>query len=203
MNTPIPITLAAEDELSETVLRVILDRSSRRFAVGQCLRRGGNTYLKSIVNGLNKAARSTPYLLLTDLDRSECPPALIQDWLTAPRHPNLIFRVAVREVEAWVLAHKQAFASFFGVPEVRIPDDVDAIHDPKEFLINLMKRSKKRRIREDIVPPPGSTAKVGPNYNEHLCQFVETYWDKDQAKQRSRSLERSLQMIEKFAPTWP
>ncbi|MDF2210039.1 hypothetical protein L1F28_15070 [Arthrospira platensis NCB002] len=42
------------------------------------------------------------YLVLTDLDKSECPLAIINEWLKSqPKHPNLLFRVAVKEVESW------------------------------------------------------------------------------------------------------
>ena len=63
----------------------------------------------------NHGAKGTPFILLTDLDKNECAPMLIQEWLTDPLHPNLIFRVAVHEVEAWILADREAFAPFLGI----------------------------------------------------------------------------------------
>src|SRR5271166_3110925 len=99
----IPVNLATEDELSETVLlRMLADLG--RFAVGTSYRRGGFAYLERNISGWNHAAKGIPFILLTDLDRCVCPAKLFGDWLKAPRHPNLLFRVAVREVEAWLLA---------------------------------------------------------------------------------------------------
>jgi hypothetical protein len=54
-----------------------------------------------------------------------------------PQHPNLLLRVAVREVEAWLFAHKTAFAEFLGVSRDLIPDNVEQVENPKEFVVTL------------------------------------------------------------------
>jgi len=36
-------------------------------------------------------------------------------------HPNFLFRVAVREVEAWLLAHREGIARFLGISEHLVP----------------------------------------------------------------------------------
>jgi len=107
--SPIPINLATEDELSEAVLSRLLS-DARRFAIGRRYRRGGNGYLKSTIAGWNRAATGIPFLVLTDLDTHHCPSELIASWLAAPQHPNLVFRIAVREVESWLLADRTNFA---------------------------------------------------------------------------------------------
>jgi hypothetical protein len=198
----IPINLAIEDDLSEAVLKEILQQSQRPFSVGSCLKRGGFGYLKKILPGINYAAQGSVYLVLTDLDNNECPLALMSQWLSAPKHPNLIFRVAVREVEAWVLAHRQAFAEFIGISVDLIPDDVDSVGDPKKLLIDLAKKSKNRQLRDAIVPAPKSTAKIGKDYNGQLIQFISSKWQADRAICHSRSLERAVNAIINFEPTW-
>jgi hypothetical protein len=92
------------------VLREIIKQSQRPFVIGNCLCHGGYGYLKKNIRAFNHAARGMPFLVLTDLNSTECPPTLIKKWLPYPKHPNLLFRVAVREVEAWLLAHRDAFA---------------------------------------------------------------------------------------------
>ncbi|HEX9971235.1 MAG TPA: hypothetical protein VGD14_04115 [bacterium] len=104
MSDDVIINLAFEDPLHEAVLRKIF--SQFNFAVGKCFSHGGYGYLKTKIQGFNNAARVTPFLVLTDLDQVECAPILIKEWLPVPKHPNLLFRVAVREVESWVLAHR-------------------------------------------------------------------------------------------------
>jgi len=76
MMQPIPIHIAVEDPLSEAVLRKILICSNRPYIVGSCFNRGGFGYLKKNIRGFNNAAKGTPFLVLTDLDRTECAPVL-------------------------------------------------------------------------------------------------------------------------------
>ncbi len=52
MDETIPIIIAVEDALSEAVLRVMFEQSSRTYTVGNCLGRKGSGYLKKISSGL-------------------------------------------------------------------------------------------------------------------------------------------------------
>lgn len=200
MSETIPIHLAVEDELSEVVLRAILMQSGRDYAVGSCFRRHGFGHLKRGIGGFNNAAKGVPFLVLADLDSAECAPVLIRDCLRAPAHKNLLFRVAVREVEAWLLAHRTAFASFLGIRSDLLPPSPDDLANPKELLIGLARRSRRRRLREAIVPGMGSTAKIGPDYNAALSAFVESDWDVKEAQRRSPSLGRAAKAIAEFKP---
>jgi hypothetical protein len=202
MEDTVPIHLAVEDSLSETVLRVMLMQCGRNFAVGSCYCRGGYGYLKTKIGGFNQAAKGTAFLVLTDLNAYPCPPALIADWLRVPKHPNLLLRVAVREVESWVLADRQAFARFLGVPARFIPNHTDAAPDPKALLIDLARRSRNRERREAIVPRPGSTAKQGRDYNGELIRFVETQWSLGNAVKISSSLKRAVDALSAFRVKW-
>ncbi len=170
---PIPIDLVVEDELSEAVACKLLESSPRPYAHRIVYSRGGFGYIKKNICGFNNAAKGTPYLVLTDLDTEVCAPALIGKWLNnRTLQPNLLFRVAVKEVEAWLLAHRSAFAEFVGVREGLVPRDVEQICDPKKKLIDIVRRSRRKRIREDIVPPAHSTREQGPDYNGRLARFV-------------------------------
>lgn len=86
MTDSIPIHIAVEDFLSEMVLRVMLEQSGRQFAVGACLGRTGFGYLKKKIASFNKAARGIPFIILADLDQTECPPILINKWLPVPKN---------------------------------------------------------------------------------------------------------------------
>ncbi len=202
MNAVIPVNLAVEDELSEAVLRKLLAQSQPGFAVGHAYRRGGFSYLRRTVAGFNQAARGVPFVLLTDLDRCQCAPALIEEWLRQPRHANLIFRVAVRAVEAWLLGHRSAVAAFLGIAERLVPRDVDGLRDPKGALIRLATRSRYRHRREAIVPRRGSTARIGPDYNGCLSESVRQDWNAGEAARCSPSLERTLRTLQGFRPVW-
>lgn len=202
MSDIIPINLAVEDVLSEMVLRAILHQSSRCYEVGICYQKHGFGYLKKNIMGFNNAAKGIPYLVLTDLDRIECAPVLINEWLPHGKHENLIFRIAVREVESWLLAHKTTFASFLGISRSLIPDNPDEIAFPKRKIIEIASKSRRREIRESIVPAPGSTAKKGPAYNATLISFVYNFWNVNEAKSNSPSLKRAFEDIMNFNPVY-
>jgi hypothetical protein len=199
--SPIPINLAVEDELSETVLRRIL-HSVRGFAIGTTYSRGGFGYLRKTIHGWNNAAKGTPFLVLTDLDKYVCPAELIAEWLSSPRHPNLLFRIAVREVESWVLADPENLSRFIGVPAHTIPANPDDMIDAKAALVALGMKSRSKLIRESIVPRRGSTAKQGPGYNGCIGQFVRDQWNVKAAKLNSPSLARTIDRLTTFTPIW-
>ncbi len=199
----IPIQLAVEDELSEVVLRRVLLCTGRPFAVGAAYGRRGNGYLKTRMEGWNNAARSIPILVLTDLGAGVCPGSLVADWLEGPPHPNLLFRVAVREVEAWLLGDGGKLADYLGCSSGRIPAEPEKLLDPKRTLIELAAKSRSAAIREQIVPRKGSTAKIGPSYNLCLGKFVTTQWRADIAAARAPSLARALRRLREFEPWWP
>jgi len=198
----IPVNLATEDELSEAVLRRLLDHAARGYVVGSAYGRAGFGYLRNTIIGWNRAARGIPFIVLTDLDSYLCPAALISDWLTEPKHPNLILRVAVREVEAWLLADTLNLANYLGVPERIVPLDSDALRDAKGSLVELASRSRSTDVRARIAPRRGSTAKQGPDYNASLAKFVQTQWDVEAARSRSLSLSRTVAKLGTFTPAW-
>ncbi len=166
MSVPIPVNLVVEDSLSEAVVSKLLSDSGLAFRIGtRYIGRQGNGYIKNGILGFNRAARATPFFILTDLDDKSCAPSLIVDWLGEPASKNLIFRVAVREVEAWLLAHRAGFASFLGINRELVPTDVESLLDPKRTLINLARKSKRSDLRKSIVPPEGSHRRQGPDYN--------------------------------------
>ena len=200
---PIPVNLAVEDELSEAVVRRLLEYVGRAYAIGTTYGLRGNGYLRKNFEGWNRAARGKPFILVTDLDRYPCPSALISDWLGREGHPNLLFRVAVREIEAWILADRLTFARYLGVSDQIIPANPEAEEDPKRALITAARRSRNRSVRERIVPRTGSTAQQGPDYNGCLIEFVSKRWNIATAASAAMSLSRTLRKFRQFTPVWP
>lgn len=196
----IVINLVFEDSLSGSVLSKLLAQSPRSYLVGYRHNAGGSGWIRKKIDGFNHAAKGMPYLILTDLDRYECPPVVIDQWLSTTKHPNLLLRIAVREVEAWLMGCRQSFAAFLGIPLNRIPIDVEQIMNPKEFVVNLARGSRRRNVRVDMVPRPDSTARVGPDYNGRLAYFVEEIWDPAVAKENSPSLRKAIEALEVFEP---
>lgn len=189
--------IAVEDPLSEAVTRKLFEEVRPDLSITGLIGNRGNSYLRSKARELNRVAAKLPVFLLTDLDSPAiCPPALIDQWLRSERAFNLLFRVAVLEVESWVLADRARLASFIGVPEHRIPSDTDAIADPKQFLVNLARKSRSTQMRMDLVPAAGSMARVGPLYNARLSAFVAESWSASRARIASRSLDRAARQLE-------
>jgi hypothetical protein len=198
----IPVNLAVEDELSEAVLRRLIDHAQRDYAVGQAHGRRGFGYLRRTIRSWNEAAQFVPLIVLTDLDNFPCPVALIRDWLVEPLHSNLLLRIAVREVEAWLLADRSNLAEYLRVSEKWFYGDPDQLRDPKAALIDVARRSRSRELRDRIVPNPGSTAKQGRDYNSCLAEFVRAGWDVDDAATRSGSLKGTVSRLGSFRPMW-
>lgn len=191
------IALAVEDSLSEAVARKMLHQSDNNYCIVNCLGRKGFGYLKTKINAFNKASRSLPFFILTDQDFG-CPPKKISCWLSCKPHSNLIFRIAVMEIESWVMADRLAFSEFLSISSANLPYNMDEILDPKNFLLTKAKKSRNRRLKEDIVPRPGSTAKIGPNYNACLSDFIKKNWDVHRAIKFSESLNRAFKKIQEF-----
>lgn len=190
--------VATEDALSLAVATKLLSASGLDVTVS--LGGRGNGYLRAKARELNRTAEAQPVLLLTDLDSPDrCPVTLRAAWFGGAASRHMLFRVAVHEVESWVLADAASFAAFAHVSLGRIPPKPDTEADPKQALINLCRRSTSRDIREGIVPRRGSTASIGPLYNTLLSTFVATSWDPHVASTRSPSLNRALTRMNEHA----
>ena len=188
------IILAVEDELSEAIPTKILNSFGIEIRV--VLREGGNAYLRQKSPELNRAASGVDIFLLTDLNSSQdCPPGLIRSWIKGPLNPRFLFRVAVMEVESWLLADRVGLANFLSIPIHHIPFPTDKIFQPKECIISLARKSKKRRLRDELVPKPGLKIPVGYGYNTRLIEFVRDHWDLERATSASPSLKRTVDRI--------
>jgi hypothetical protein len=192
----IPLNLVFEDQISEYVM-IKLTEKTGKFRISNSYSEGGFGYIKKNLNGFNEASKGYPFFVLTDLDNVHCAPELIRDWLKFPKHSNLIFRIAVREVEAWLLADIEGFSKYTGISKANFNLRPEEIVDPKLELLNLIRKCRKRSIREDILPKD-EFASCGPNYNGRLAEFVIYYWDIIRASSRSDSLHRAFQYLLNF-----
>ncbi len=184
--------IATEDALSEAVAERLLLQAGAS-GIHARVRKQGFGYLRRRVTDLNRLAEKVmPVLLITDLDQKRCPADMIADWLPVPRNARLLFRIAVRETESWVLADRTAFARFMGVSIGAIPSAPDELLDPKAALLKLVRKSSDRELKQDILPPRERTSPVGLGYNSQLCRFVRSRWKSDRAAIHSPSLSRAL-----------
>jgi hypothetical protein len=162
------------------------------------VKRGHGNLDKKLTGSNNGAARS-PWFVLRDTDRDDCPAALRERLLPdANKNPGMCFRLAVRSIEAWLLADMEAFAKTFSVTTHAIPSAVEELINPKESLVNICRGSRKSLIRSGIVPPPGSRGRVGPEYVTYIADYARTAWRPDIAATNAPSLARALREIDRL-----
>jgi hypothetical protein len=194
------VTAAVEGDLDEALLRRILDHVG--MSVRAVYGRKGKRFLLQSINGYNNAARYAPWIVLVDLDRDcDCAPPCAQKWLARPS-TQMCFRVAVRAIEAWLLADRERLAQLLGVNAAWLPTNPDCLHDPKRELIDLARRSRRRAIRDDLVPRQGSGRSVGPLYTTRMIEFLQndtSGWRLDQALRASESLARCVLRLRNLA----
>ena len=206
---PSAIYLATEDVLSVAILKrilsdkfasadlqVILPKPQSNLGGAGPIKQNFRQYLQAARNGVCN-------IILTDLDNYHCPPALLRDWqVTQPLPNKLIFRIAVREVESWLLADRQNIAGYLNVSSARVERNPEQLRDPKEHLISLASHSKTKKIKEGIGPVHGNYSPVGPDYNSILCEFVRTKWDYSRAASNAPSLQRMLNRLDEAVQRW-
>jgi len=191
---------AVEGILDEAVLRRL---GMHVGAVpGTVYGKKGKSHLLERLKGYNQAARFGLWVVLVDLDDdAKCAPPFRVAQLPQPS-PHMCFRVAVRAVETWLLADRDRLAAFLSVAVSRLSPNPEAIHAPKRAMVELARQSRRRAIREDMVPRPGSDRQVGPAYTSRLIEFVQDVscgWRPDVAAISSDSLSRCLRCVRQLA----
>lgn len=193
----ITITVAVEGPSDEGAVAAILKECG--FTIGMFVGGGGRTSILKKLGAYNLAAKHSPWFVLVDLDSPDsCVVEKVGNWLPNPSD-MMIFRVAVAELESWLLADREAIANFLGVSQDKVPRNPDSLPDPKQTIINLARVSKKRDIREGIAPKPKSGATVGPTYVSDIRDFGQNQWRPRIAASASPSLERCIRRLDELA----
>lgn len=194
MNPPKFVNAAVEGALDEEVVRKLI--ASVGAQLGKIYGRNGKGHIKNRLAAYNQAAQRDPWLILIDLDHdARCPGELRQRWFPTGLATYLCFRVAVRAVESWLLADAETLADFLGISKAKVPPEPESLADPKIELINLARASRRKTVRWDLVPRPGSQRSVGPAYSSRLGQYVRSTWCPLRAAQVSMSLRRAIDCL--------
>ncbi len=159
--------------------------------------------IKSKCKAFLKMARAGNHtFIITDLDTAECACVLIRDWFAIPQGDPVdlpsqcIFRVAVREVESWIIADNAAWAEYIGIAAANFSMHPDRLDDPKKHLLNAIRRKGRKKVHREMLPH--GSAHIGPRYNEVLCDFVDSSWEPERAAENSPSLARALKALMKL-----
>jgi len=202
---PKSVNIVVEDSLSNAILTTLLNANGGHKVAGSYpiksswengILQTGYGYIKKNLPAFNKASEVTPFVVLFDQDDRPCPIQTINDWLQGQnKHHNLVIRVAVKEVEAWLIADRSGLAEFLSVPKKSITLEPELLSDPKAYIVQLAKNSQSSIVRQDIAPGPRSSATTGPYYTRALANFARTSWDFHEAATRSQSLARAIANI--------
>jgi hypothetical protein len=195
MELSITVSGAVEGDLDESVLVRLMKELGA--TPGVIYGKRGKAALLGALRGYNNAARHQPWVVLVDLDANEDCAGFRLQCLPHPAQ-DMVFRIVVREIESWLMGDSEQLSSFLGIPVRDIPTEPDALPSPKEALVSLARRSRRREIREDMVPRPESGRTVGPAYTSRLIEFVQAEWRPRAAAKRSRSLYKCLMRMEEL-----
>ncbi len=153
-------------------------------------------YIREKLDGFGiRAFYGNPILVLIDFMDSglTCPPE-IRKWVRSP-HPRFLVRAVVREIESWILADQQGVAKFLGISPTVIPREPEKLENPKQTLVNLARRSRRRKLRNDMIPSPGTSGIVGPGYVTRIQEMIYGYWNVQVAAESSISLKRCIERL--------
>lgn len=191
-----PIALVAEDKLTQAVLQKCVREILPGHRIVRSEVKGGRGNVQRELAAYAHLSTKMPVLVGVDLDGDECAPGLLATWDQAD---NLFVRVAVREVESWVLADRRRLAIFLDVPTKSMPTNPDQLQDPKLALLKLAKAHAATELRGDLVPKNFSQyPRIGPAYNLRMCSFVDLKWRPRVAMGYSNSLSRAIAAIEQI-----
>lgn len=177
-----------EGHLDGRLLRVLLAQLGHDISSMVVKDAGGSGFWKD-AQRFNEAGRHMTVLGLADLEQAPCPVILLSR-LKGGKAAGFKLRLAVRMLESWIMADREAFAGFLGVRTALVSPDPDAESHPKRKIVALARQSKKRMIREALVPND-SGAVVGPEYTPVMAGFVESGWNVLRARTNSPSLSRA------------
>jgi hypothetical protein len=196
MPSAVVISAAVEGLVDEAVVRKLIIEIGA--TPGDVHGRKGKLFLRQKIQGFNKAARHSPWIVLVDLDSdAECVPPICEGWIPDPA-PLLCFRVAVREVEAWLMADAETLAVFLGVARSKISPNPEDIEYPKITMVNLARLSRNKNIRADMVPRDGCGRQLGPAYTSRLVEYVHDRWRPGIAAKRADSLRRAIACLRRL-----
>lgn len=196
------IYCAVEDDLSFAVAtRLISDSFPEADIRSLNAAQGGNAILRTNIAKYLELSARQKVLLLTDLDAAECAPQLRRAWLNEmPLPENFTFRIAVKEVEAWLLADRAGFAALLGISDNAIPNNIEDEQNPKATLLRLTRGARSSSVKTSLLPKSGVRAMIGLGYNSVLSEFVRTKWNIASARENSPSLESAYRRISAIRP---
>lgn len=164
-------------------------------AQGVLVKHGSGNLDKLATRLARGASLHDPWIVLRDADR-QCPVTLAECLLPQSPGDGFLLRIAVAEMEAWLLADVNGVAKEFSMSTANLPQDLDELPDAKRTLVQMCRRSRSRDVRGAMTRPQDD--RPGPEYTTRVTRFAEGRWDVDAARSRSASLDRAVQALSRF-----
>lgn len=116
----ISVFISGEDAVTIAVIKRLLDFVSPRFSILQTIPARGGEVKRKVLES-NTLAKDYPVIMLLDLDQG-CAPSLKNSLLQGePQSKHFLMNISVDEAEAWLMADRIGFASYFGIGVDKIP----------------------------------------------------------------------------------
>lgn len=150
--------------------------------------RRGKDALDARIPGLIIAAEhGRRVLVLRDLDAEPCAGPVVRRLAPCPP-PTFCLRLAVRAVEAWLLADHDGMARGLKVARAVLPDDPETLSDPKGAFRRIVQASRDTSIRIQSAATPQALGAL-------TSTLAAEFWDPVRAQERSPSLARALMRL--------
>ena len=186
------LNIVVEGDVDVVVVRRLATWTG--FEIGDSYVMGGKGLLDKRIGAFNAAARVAPWFALRDLDDdAECGAELVSKLLPR-RARKFLLRVAVHEVEAWLLGDRRTIADALQVRVGLVPARPEDLARPKQRLVQIARSSRARAVREDLVPAFNSTARVGPAYTAWVSDFMNR-WSPQRARGSCPSLDGAIRAL--------
>ena len=196
------VYIVGEDPVTIEIIRRIVKEYAPNLCIkGQLPARGSE--IKSKMENFNKFSLVYPVILLSDMDTADCAPLAKSDLMKgmSQQNRNFIINIAVDEAEAWLFADTKGFAKYipksseqkFGGLKKRLEINVplkSSFYLTHQVIVN----SNEKELREQIYAP-GRSCK-GPEYNPALLPFIKEFWNIEEARKNSYSLEGMIKRIQ-------
>lgn len=183
------IPAVVEGYMESVFLPIVLDQIGRADLQPIIRNAGGGDKFWLAAARYNDAGKHTAVIGLADLEQAQCASSLLAGKLPH-KAPGFHLRLAVRMLESWLLADRQAMAHFLKVPISTLPMNPDSEVNAKRVLVDIARKSTSKKIRDAVVPDD-SGGVVGSDYAATMCKFMEEHWRVSVARKVSPSLEKA------------
>ena len=192
-----------EGDIDHAVAARLITLAGHTF--GDCYGKRGVQFLTARIDGyaVRRRYNGRAMLVLVDLMdlRIDCGAQLHSRLLSTEAPAGFMVRGVMREIESWLLADQTGIANFLAVAPSLIPRNPESVEDPKLEVVNLARRSRRRTIRESLVPDARMSGVIGPGYTSDLVQFVHHAWRPELARRNADSLDRCMRRLMELPDT--